>query len=211
MSEDFQFTISDEARPFLILQKGYLWDLKDDHKLWDAAYTQSINNYFRTLSGHLPENCGAVLDMGSGLGGINAILAQHYDNLSVTLLDGVNDKAEVRLHSQTFNAMSTAERFLRAHGVERFDYIDPNNLPVGKMSDAGFDLIISAGAWGFHFFPQEYLDMVKFLARPGATIILDVRKSRPEWLEQLTDAFGPGEIIRDATKFTKWKFINGKN
>lgn len=204
---DFNFKITDEARPYLILQKGALDNLKEDQAAWDAAYNKSINNTFKTIEPFLPEKCTSVLDVGSGMGGINALINRHYGGkVLVNLLDGVDDEPLVKTHSQTFNNIQAAYRFLRENGVSEIMHTDPNLLE--RYHDIyENDLILSFGAWCFHFPPSDYLNFVVKRCKPGTVLILDVRRNKPEWLADLTYALGPSEIIRSTIKFNKRKFV----
>lgn len=203
---DYTFTITDEARPYLVLQKGALDHLKHDPAEWDAAYNRSINNTFKTIAPFLPEKCATVLDIGSGMGGINALLAQHYSYLEVVLLDGLADAPKVKTHNQTFNDWNIARRFLFTNGVGNLDYIAPTETENWK-GRLKFDVIISFGAWCFHFPPSEYLDFVVRHCKLGTVLILDVRISKSDWLEELHIVLGQSEIIRTTRKFEKRKFV----
>jgi hypothetical protein len=57
-----------------------------------------------------------VLDVGSGLGGIDVLLNRHYlatagNPLEVALLDGIDDMPEVSFHDRTYNDMAVAIDF----------------------------------------------------------------------------------------------------
>lgn len=203
---DFKFTITNEARPYLVLQKGALDHLKHDPAAWDAAYNRSMNNTFKTIEPFLPETCEAVLDVGSGMGGICALINRHYScEVDVTLLDGLIDDPIVIAHRKTFNNMKIAEDFLEKNGVKHFECLGPASLKMPKLYK--FDLIISFGAWCFHFPPRDYLDFVVAHCKPGTVLILDVRISKTDWLEELHIVLGQSEIIRTTRKFEKRKFV----
>lgn len=208
--------ITDEARPYLVVQKGMLWDLKDQVDQWDAGYRRSIRNQYETIMPHLPEKCWGVLDVGSGLGGINAMISHHYGGVRVCLLDGVSDDPDVIRHNQTFNNMHVAQRFLAANGVREFSYIDPENVRGNMYKILSFppipvDLVVSFGAWCFHFPPSLYMEYIKTCCKPGTVFILDVRNDKPSWLMDLNHDLGNGTVIRRAKKFTKWRFVYGRN
>ncbi len=208
----YNFKISDEAFPYLVVQKGHLWHLKDDRAAWEAAYNQSLENTINTITPFLPDNCGEILDVGSGLGGIDTLIARrnflrHGVYSGVTLLDGENDLPEVSLHSKTFNHMAVAERFQNVNGVTDFRYVAPE-LNHGKgIMPAYYDLIVSFGAWCFHFPPSLYLNYVISHCKKGTVLILDVRNNKPEWLMHLQAALGPSTVIRESAKFTKHRFV----
>lgn len=201
--DDFKFNISDKAREYLVLQKGALWSLKDEKETWETAYNASLNNTFKTLLPFLPERCENLLDVGSGLSGISALLNRHYGGgVGVSLIDGVNDAPVVISHNKPFNDMNVARAFLFENGVRRFNYFSPSETKSVE-SKVKFDLVTSFGAWCFHFPPFAYLNFVTENTDEGSTIILDVRNDKPNWLEFLDDALGPNRVIREAKKFTK--------
>lgn len=213
---DFQYVITDDARPYLVLQKGNLWHLKDDSAAWEAGYNRSMNNTYRTIRQHLPEKCESVLDVGSGMGGINALINWHYGgDVKTELLDGVNDTPVVTTHTKTFSNFVAAQRFLQANGVKYVDYIDPvaaQRMDLFQKRTSHTlkkDLIISFGAWCFHFPPEMYISYARACCKPGTVLMLDVRNDQTDWYDHLVHTFGPGEIVRTAEKFTKYKFIHG--
>lgn len=204
----YEFKITPEARPYLVLQKGALDHLKDDNAAWDAAYNQSMHNTMETIKPHLPDECAGVLDIGGGMGGIDILINKHFNGCVTFIIDGVQDKPEVVAHNKTFNDMMAARGFLRANDVREMAYLGPEDAQSDdSRMDIKFDLVVSFGAWCFHFPPSEYLDFVKAHCKLGTVIILDVRNEKREWLEELVNAFGPATMIRETRKFTKWKFV----
>lgn len=219
---EFAFKIPPEALPYLIVQKGQLDKLKGNLTQWEGAYNLSIWNTFHCIKPFLPEGKNiSILDIGSGMGGIDAVLNWHYGgNCSINLLDGALDLPIVDRHNQTFNDMNIARNFLFQNGVKIFNYITPGEVATKKIagniqeyerfSQQRFDLVISFGAWCFHFPPGMYIDFVKSVIKPGTVLILDGRNDKMSWLYELIDAFGPGEIVRISKKFTKYQFIYGQ-
>lgn len=170
--------ISTDAFPYLVLQRGALDDMKGDPQTWCAKYIDVLCTEFEHLQGVLPEKCNSILDVGSGLGGIDAMLNDHYGGeCQVTLVDGVDDPPEVTSHSVTFNNMKVAHQFLALNGVRRFDFIDAND-PKRKATRK-YDLIVSFKSWCFHIEPQRHLDLVLSACEPGHTmLIVDIRGGR---------------------------------
>lgn len=207
-----ELTISDEAFAYLKIQRGAISDLSNDRKAWEAAYRRSLLGDFGTMQRWLPEKCGAILDVGSGLGGINILFARHYgNNPSVWLLDGIEDEPRVERHDATFNSAPQACIFLATNGLFTAMPIGPASLPEVKVPDDGFfDLVVSVQAWCFHFPPSEYLDFVKRSAMPGATLILDVRKGRDDWRKELSEAFTEIGVAVSPPKFDRVVYRNDR-
>lgn len=170
--------ISTDAFPYLVLQRGALDDMKGDPQTWCGKYIDVLCQEFAHMEGLLPEKCSAILDVGSGLGGIDAMLNDHYGGeCQVTLLDGVNDPPLVSSHSVTFNNMRVAKHFLALNGVKHFDFIDAND--PNRKALRKYDLIVSFKSWCFHIEPQRHLDLVLSACEPGHTmLIVDIRGGR---------------------------------
>jgi SAM-dependent methyltransferase len=205
---DRPLVVPERALPYLQVQRGAISDMAASR--WPSAYAEMLYSEFDCLEPYLPANCEAVLDVGSGLGGIDILLARHYgDGLSITLLDGHDDRAQVRTHAETFNSMEVAREFLAANGVGNVHCLDANSHPL-PPAPSFFDLVISLKAWCFHIEPDRYIDWVLRHSIAGETrIIIDVRRpARPdsphwEWFSQLARAFGnPVREIYVGAKFS---------
>lgn len=169
--------IDNAAFAYLVLQRGALDDMKGDPKTWCSKYIDVLCSEFEHMEALLPEKCDSILDVGSGLGGIDAMLNDHYGGeCQVTLLDGVDDPPAVTRHSITFNNMYVAKQFLAMNGVRRFDFIDAND--PARQVKRKYDLIVSFKSWCFHIEPERHLDLVLSACRPGTMLILDIRGGR---------------------------------
>ena len=207
MISPLELTISDEAFAYLKIQRGAISNLSNDRKAWEAAYARSLLGDFGTMQKWLPEKCGAILDVGSGLGGINILLSRHYGGRpAIWLLDGHFDEPEVKAHDQTFNSMAHARAFLRDNGTTLKGTTSGGDARGGKA----FDLVISIQAWCFHFAPGEHLPFVKSTTQPGATLILDVRKGRDDWRKELSEAFTEIGVAVSPPKFDRVVYRNDR-
>jgi SAM-dependent methyltransferase len=170
--------ISRDAYPYLVAQRGALDDMKGDPGTWCAKYIDVLYSEFRSIEPYLPKQCRSILDVGSGLGGIDALLNEHYGgDCQVTLLDGIADPPQVTQHSSTFNHMEVAQTFLLMNGVQRVDWIDAND-PAARVART-YDLIVSFKSWCFHVDVDRYLPLVLTACVAGHTqLLVDIRGGR---------------------------------
>ena len=183
---DLQLSISDEAFRYLAIQRGDINELSDDREQWERAYQASLLRTFASVQPFLPERAPRILDIGSGLGGIDVLLNRHYGgSVEVCPLDGRDDPALVVEHARTFNSEKATRSFLNSNGVTRVNYFAANALPPPKP----FNLIVSFASWCFHYPPVAYLRFAQECLRPGGRLIVDMRRERPEWRKQLEARF----------------------
>jgi len=206
---DRSLVVGDSHFAYLRLQKGSLFSLSHERARWHAAYEHDLWQTYSEIKEYLPVPCWGVLDIGSGLGGINILISRHYgdDPPFIHLLDGEADAPEMRLHRQTFNDMTIARHFLIANGVrpDRLNHFGTGaeNLP------RPYDLVLSLGSWCFHYEPDTYLPL---LLRGGglhmsSIVILDVRNNRKDYVEQLHRSFAQVAVIRRERKYKRIVFV----
>jgi SAM-dependent methyltransferase len=197
--------VSAEHFEYLRLQKGRLFELSQDRERWLAAYENDLQQTYEGLLKHLPDPCWGILDIGSGLGGIDILLTRHYepDPPYIHLLDGEDDEPRMKLHRQTFNSMRVARSFLVANGVrsDRISYF----TTATEVLPRPYDLVLSLGSWCFHFPPDTYLPLL--LSGGGlhmeSVLIMDVRTGIPEYAEQIAQSLERVAVIKEAAKYTR--------
>lgn len=195
--------VTDEAWPYLVAQRGALDWLKRDRAAWEAAYRKSLEADFATIKGYLPAACGHILDVGGGMGGIDARLVAHYrGEPRVTILDGLNDGPMVHRHAETFSNAEASRDFLAANGVYAVDFLAPE-ATRGEGGRDRFDLVLSFASWGFHYAPRTYLQFVADHCQPGATLIVDLRFDCADWRDQMAEAFKFVGVAAFRRKFTR--------
>lgn len=178
-------TVEPRHREYLVLQRGDIEHLSSDDERWHCAYNRRLDETFRSIRPFLPPDCRSVLDIGSGLGGINVLINAYYEgNLHVCLLDGEKDPPVMRAHRRTFNNMEVARDFLWKNGVASFSYYTP---ALGEPRP--FDLITSYRSWCFHYPPSVYLDFVVSCCHRDTMLIIDLRRGMPEWYDDLLKPF----------------------
>lgn len=194
--------ISDEAFDYLLIQRGRLADLGSERAKWQPAYQESLLDDFRSIQAFLPARADRILDVGSGLGGIDILLARHYHQPEIWLFDGDDDCPVMHKHAETFNCMHAARRFQHQNGVQSLVTISPGTSELPPPCD----LVISLQAWCFHFSPEVYADWVRRSCHPGTVLILDVRRHYVWWRKALRDAFDEVGVALSSDKFERVVF-----
>jgi hypothetical protein len=210
--------ITDEAFAYLVIQRGGIQRLEADRPAWEAAYHRQVEGQVESLLPHLPAayepDALRILDVGSGLGGVDLMLQHALPGAQVTLLDGLADPPRMHLHRQTFNSMEVAQRWWQGNGGRIASYVDPHTLTewsmdggTPQMMDSRFNLVLSFGSWCFHYPPALYLGWVKQRLAPGALVCLEVREEKTEWLKELVRAFGwPVACVHTSKKYQRLVF-----
>jgi FkbM family methyltransferase len=191
--------VDDAHFKYLALQKGSLSHLVSDRVAWHREYERKLTADFNSIERWLPIACLSVLDIGSGLGGIDIMINRHYGCVKVELLDGEDDPPVMKLHRQTFNNMAVARDFLSKNGVDNVTSFDAND-PVKWVDLGKVDLVISLGSWCFHYPPEQYMSFVLSKCHTATVVIVDVRKEKPSYFDQLFHNF---EMIGMACEMQK--------
>jgi hypothetical protein len=190
---------------YLVNQHGRVAHERGDFGTWKQAYEASIGSIYKNIYPALPRHCGSVLDIGSGLGGIDLHLAAHYGSSThICLLDGDNNDPEVKWSFEPHNSMSVAFDFLRKNGVANVSSVAPGQLDTRQPKE--FDLVVSFAAYGFHIHPGNYIDDLKKVTHSGTVIILEVRRTKEDWLRIFVEAFGTPTVLEREKKYVRVAF-----
>jgi SAM-dependent methyltransferase len=216
---DTRIRVDPEHFEYLRLQKGSLDHLTRGsagrpalNPTWHAAYEADLLETYQAIAPHLPATCLNFLDVGSGLGGIDILIRRHYEERGqspgLALLDGIDDKPEMILHRRTYNNMRIARNFQVKNGISalKLSGYGPGVEDQDEVFGERFDLVVSFGSWCFHYPPDLYLRQVAGALSPGAVVMLEVRRSKPEYLRQLCNTFGAAVEIESRPKWSRWLF-----
>jgi SAM-dependent methyltransferase len=185
---------------YLVIQHGKVSDHRHDFTKWKAAYEASLADIFASILPALPVECRSVLDIGSGLGGIDILVAKHYSpQPAIYLLDGLDEEPVVKHSFKPFSNAAVAMDFQQKNGVKSIGCTD--EVPQHK-----FDLVHSYFAYGFHIHPGDYLSDLRKSVHDKTILIFDVRRSKKEWLRELVNAFGQPKILQTAEKYVRIAF-----
>jgi SAM-dependent methyltransferase len=168
-------------------------------------FVQDILKEYQVLKNHLPKAAESILDIGCGVGGIDAFLNWHYNEVPhFYLLDKtkIEDVVYYDLHETAafYNSLPITELLLFKNGIARERlHIHEARSDNRILFDTTFDLVISLFSWGFHYPVSTYLEQVDRLLKPGGILVIDVRKgSQGEMLVQ--DKLGNIRIIQEHPK-----------
>jgi SAM-dependent methyltransferase len=190
---------------YLVNQHGRVAHERGDFDRWKVAYEQSLQSIYDNIAPVLPARCGSILDVGSGLGGIDIHLHRHYGGgTRVVLLDGDNGDPNVVWSYAPHNSLSVGYDFLHKNGVTDVSGILPGYLH--EWGGPPFDLVVSFAAYGFHIYPDLYLDHLRKVIHDDTVIILEVRRAKTDWLKVLGGAFGVPRVLEKAEKYARLAF-----
>ena len=215
------FSINDEELPYLMLQHGRIGQHVSNVSRWKEEYGKSLSEIYSTIQPYLPE-CGSnVVDIGSGLGGIDVLINNHYgQNSNIYLVDGMRDEPEHYKADQTFSNANVAAKFLKRNGVKNMFAIDPNWVKNGNdeshMPSFKANIVVSFASYCFHYSPMLYIDFVKAVTDEQSVIIFDVRKEdhadlpRADWIYILKqNNIRPVKVIENQKKYQRMLFRKG--
>lgn len=185
--------ITEAALPYLLIQQGRIADLTGP--VWIEAYTDGLHNNLAQIRQWIPDGCNGVLDIGGGMGGIDALINHEYGGaIDVVIVDGDRDAPVVKDKAKTYSNCAAAFEFLVANGVVHPKFLlAPPETEVRQFDKAFLstiepvDLVLGVQAWGFHFPPALHLQLAYAFSHPGTVWILDIREveGRAPWLVQL--------------------------
>lgn len=199
-------TVLERAEKYMIVQAMPVWDaLQNGHSAWREAYRALLDREYAELLVHIQDR-GPLLDIGGGMGAIDAMLYAKGVASTVTILDGWADEPRMISQDEPFSNATVARAFLTLNGVAEDDlyFIDPRNNPQQALSlSRSFQNVISLRSWCFHYAPTVYAAAVYTAVTPGGRIIVDVRKGR-EWEAGMERWFGPPRaVIHEREKYVR--------
>ncbi len=171
-------------------------------------FIKDMNEEYFAIKEHLPDEAGAILDIGCGVAGIDVLLSKHYaDNTDIYLIDKTEVESKVyygyKKRASFYNSLQVSRRLLEINGV------DKNRIHLQEAAendeitfDREFDVVVSLFSWGYHFPVKAYLDQVYDKIRRGGILVLDVRKGTGGEGE-IEEKFGNSKPLFEDKKYTR--------
>jgi SAM-dependent methyltransferase len=174
-------------------------------------YFAEMKHEFATIADHLPASCGAWMDIGCGIGGIDAMIWDHYARAGaselpeVYLLDKTETAGKVWYGFKSFgafyNSLPATKAFLVHNGVKSekihlFEAKGDNTIAIER----DLDLVLSLISWGFHYPVETYLDRVHELLRPQGRLIIDIRKGT-DGIDRIAAKFSSATSVYQTEKY----------
>lgn len=183
--------VPDRCLPLLLEQRTHYTDPV-------RQYGEELARTFETFRDYLPETVENILDVGSGMAGIDVLLGRRYPGAALHLLDksgvsprinaGFNNRAEDFAHYNDFDA---ATELLSANGIQ--NPVVCHDMHRDQFPDQVFDVVVSLLSWGFHY------PIPTYAPRCRGIMVVDVRKGT-DGESQLAE-YGDVTIVHEARKF----------
>lgn len=201
--------LTPEAIKYILLQRTQFKEGVTPEEI-EAGFRRDFETYAR----YLPVKCDSIVDIGSGIGIQNILLAELCESnyippVKILMIDKTKTEDNIWYGFQKegafYNSLSLSKHIVednstaqvRVHEALPNYHINADNESV--------DLVTSFISWGFHYPIETYLDEVIRVMKPGATLIVDVRKHSGGW-DKLEEQFGEGMVIQSFQKYNRIMF-----
>lgn len=201
-----EYYIDGAAHRYLIAQRGDLAGLAIDEQKWRAAWAAEIE---KTI-GQLRMAPVHLLDLGSGLSPTGLELCRRFATFC-TLVDSEKPPDEInRKHNVPFCDRAVVEKFWSDNNaLGMMQYLPPEQLVSPIAFTRGFDAVISLRSWCFHYGPDVYLEFVLGHLTNPAVVLIDIRKTHPDWFEALAREWPRWTVVEEGDKHKRVRFAIG--
>ncbi len=173
-------------------------------------FSEEMNREYESMKPYLPQKVSAILDIGCGVAGIDALLYRHYlhQDPEMYLIDKTEMPNKIYYSYNEkgcyYNSLDISKNILTMNGVppRKIFLEEARENKIGF--NQRFDLVISLLSWGFHYPLSTYLDEVYEKMSSGGVLIIDVRKvPMNDPLVELTRKFGNAKILYESPKHAR--------
>jgi SAM-dependent methyltransferase len=142
---------------------------------------------YRTVKDWILPEYKAVLDIGSGLGGVDIFIGNETNIHTINIMDG--DGTVEKTSSYREDTSAWCDRKIAKDLIERnvpFECRVIDHPPDPSLT-IPIDLVISLKSWGHHYPVAVYLGLVERSLAPGGRVIMDIRHRRGNGLQYMQD------------------------
>jgi SAM-dependent methyltransferase len=180
-----------------------------DHK---KEFIYNMNKEYYLMDWTLPYECNSIIDIGCGIGGIDVLLSQKYNNPKIFLLDKSEKKEKViygyNRGESFYNSLDATNDMMIANDVLNYKLIDLEKDKL-NVKDHSIDLVISLLSCGYHYPVEEYLEQIeKWLSKNGK-LIIDLREGT-EGFNTVRHVFPDIDVISSYNKSIRVCASRGK-
>ena len=166
-------------------------------KIISKNYHDIMKNEFLTIK-HFVSHNNKILSIGSGLGGLEVIINNEFNDTSFTMIERNFVSKKIRYgwdnkNSEAYNNFKLLEEFLQKHNIDKkkYELIDYDNQ---KLPQRKYDMITSLYSLDFHYDFEIYKDYLRQSSTTKTVIIFDT--IRPSFFKNV---FKFVEIIKEDT------------
>ncbi len=179
-------------------------------------YLSNLAKDWRSVQDHIPATARAVLDIGCGAAGIDALIHRHLRKDGQGPKLHLLDKSEVsedltygfKGRNRFYASLDVAQGLLTANGVPA-EQITRHEVGPTLPWCEDVDLVISLHSWGFHYPLAAYVEYVRAILANGGVGITDIRRDKESAL-LLRLAFRNIEVIQEHSNRQRVKFWDAR-
>ncbi len=173
-----------------------------------GLFYEDIRKDYQQIAPFLPDQVRSVVDVGSGLGGINIFLQDRYQDQRpfFHLLDKNRiDRSVYYFYEETASAycnFKATKNFLIDNGLPaaQIHLVDMNTASFPK--EIKVDLVISFLSWGYHYPLETYLEQVLAILADDGSLVIDLRKDQ-SGVVNLMKIFGSVQLIDETFRHVR--------
>ncbi len=202
--------LTPEAIKFILLQRTQLKEGVTAEEI-EADFRRDFDTYKDFLPDFTDDHEQInVVDIGSGIGIQNILLQEAYSGIvNITMIDKTQTEDNIwygfKDEGAFYNSLDLSVDTLLANGVHSLAQFATDDNEI-LLADESVDLVTSLISWGFHYPIETYLNEAIRVMKPGATLILDVRKGTGG-IAALTkvgaEVFTRLKVIKDFEKYQR--------
>jgi SAM-dependent methyltransferase len=187
---------SEHFRREFLTQKGYfgLGPNITQEELESRASLDHVDQIQRTIKYIATDKDITIIDIGAGNSIADLVLAKMFNLANFVLLDGNSWAEQQEIRSADFKPYNSWRHLRYTIGINQLDPNRFNLVDLDYAFDQPADLIMSCGAWGFHFPLEKYLDAALNALKPGGILSIAPILNIDNPIETLNSRLTPLDI-----------------